>query len=314
MSERSNLQEGLDLLERVNDLKEDMDLYFMLMEEGEPLLSEACEVYNKYYDAVNKALLEIHMSGEYDSCNAYLNIKSGAGGLEAEDWALMVFRMYVGYLDKEGLSYDMISSSYGDQQGLKQITLHVKGNYAYGKLKHEQGNHRLTRVSPYDEKARRQTSFCGITVTPEIDAEFSESLDWKEIRIDLYRSSGPGGQHANKVATGVRLTHEPTGLVASCQSTRSQGTNKERAIKMLQSKLMLLQKEAYDEKVKDAQGEKHVIGWGRRIRSYSFAPQHLVKDHRTNHHTSDLEGVLNGNLQPFITSHIIKSSNEEKMR
>jgi peptide chain release factor 2 len=251
------------------------------------------------------------MTGPYDGCNAFVTFKAGAGGNEAEDWCLMAMRMYTLLFKKIGYTFEMVHASYGGHNGLKTAILHVKGPYAYGYLKGEAGNHRLTRISPYESKNRRQTSFCGLSITPEVERSLDVELNKKDIREDLFRSSGPGGQHANKTETGVRLTHLPTGLVASCQSTRSQSTNRERAEALLISKLVSRLEDEHKEESERLAGEQHEIGWGRKVRNYCFVPQPLVKDDRTKLSTSNLRSVLDGNLDEMIQAHILSRVGQE---
>ncbi len=247
------------------------------------------------------------LNDEYDSCNAILTLHAGAGGTEAQDWASMLFRMYSMYCEKNNLKLKIIDSLDGDEAGLKSITFLVEGEKAYGYLKAERGVHRLVRISPFDSNKRRHTSFASLEVMPEIDDNIEVEINMEDIRVDTYRSSGAGGQHVNKTDSAIRLTHFPTGIVVTCQNERSQIQNREMAFKVLKSKLIALKVEEREKNLKEIKGDIKKIEWGSQIRSYVFCPYTMVKDHRTNFETSDVEGVMNGNLKPFILDYLKKS-------
>ena len=247
------------------------------------------------------------LNDEYDSCNAILTIHAGAGGTEAQDWASMLFRMYSMYCEKNNFKLKIIDSLDGDEAGLKSITFLVEGEKAYGYLKAERGVHRLVRISPFDSNKRRHTSFASLEVMPEIDDNIEVEINMEDIRVDTYRSSGAGGQHVNKTDSAIRLTHFPTGIVVTCQNERSQIQNREMAFKVLKSKLIALKVEEREKNLKEIKGDIKKIEWGSQIRSYVFCPYTMVKDHRTNFETSDVEGVMNGNLKPFILDYLKKS-------
>lgn len=246
------------------------------------------------------------LDGEYDDRNAIVTIHSGAGGTEAYDWADMLFRMYSMYCDKNGLEktvVDILENSIG----LKYVTFIVKGEYAYGKLKCEKGVHRLVRISPYDSQKRRHTTFASVDVMPEVASDNKIKINNEDLRIDTYRSSGAGGQNVNKTDSAVRITHIPTNIVVSCQNERSQLQNREMAMKILTSKLLDLKNEEELAKRKEIQGELKKIEWGSQIRSYIFQPYSMVKDHRTDWETSNVESVMDGELNQFINEYLIKS-------
>ena len=247
------------------------------------------------------------LNDEYDSCNAILTLHAGAGGTEAQDWASMLFRMYSMYCEKNNFKLKIIDSLDGDEAGLKSITFLVEGEKAYGYLKAERGVHRLVRISPFDSNKRRHTSFASLEVMPEIDDNIDVEINMEDVRVDTYRSSGAGGQHVNKTDSAIRLTHYPTGIVVTCQNERSQIQNREMAFKVLKSKLIALKVEEREKNLKEIKGDIKKIEWGSQIRSYVFCPYTMVKDHRTNFETSDVEGVMNGNLKPFILDYLKKS-------
>lgn len=252
--------------------------------------------------------IETLLSGKYDKNNAILTLHAGAGGTEAQDWTDMLFRMYQMYAQKRGYSIKVLDSLDGDGAGYKSITFMVSGENAYGYLKCEKGVHRLVRISPFDANARRHTSFASVEVMPEIEKLPDIEIRPEDLKVDTYRSSGAGGQHINKTDSAVRITHIPTGFVVACQTERSQIQNRETAMKMLYSKLAEKREEDEIKKLNQIKGEIKKIEWGSQIRSYVFCPYTLVKDHRTNYETSDIQGVMNGDIQPFINDYLVKSN------
>ena len=245
------------------------------------------------------------LSGEDDSADAILTIHSGAGGTESCDWTEMLFRMYLRYMERKGYASTVLESSFGEEAGLKSVTVEVKGEYAYGHLKAETGVHRLVRISPFDSNARRHTSFSSVYAYPIMDEVVDYEIDEKDIRIDTYRSSGAGGQHINKTDSAVRMTHIPTGIVVACQNERSQIKNRATAIKLLKARVRKHYKEIEEREQESRQAEKKKIEWGSQIRSYVLHPYNMVKDHRTDAETSNTQAVLDGDIDLFIEAYLL---------
>lgn len=244
------------------------------------------------------------LSGEYDKNNAILTLHAGAGGTESCDWAGMLCRMYQRWADKKGFSVQMLDYLDGEEAGLKSVTLEISGENAYGYLRSEHGVHRLVRISPFNAAGKRQTSFVSCDVMPDIEGNIDIEIDDKDIRIDTYRSSGAGGQHINKTSSAIRITHFPTGIVVTCQNERSQFQNKDKAMQMLKAKLYILKEQENRAKESEIRGESKEIGWGNQIRSYVMQPYTMVKDHRTNEESGNVNAVLDGNLDPFINAYL----------
>lgn len=266
---------------------------------------------NKLGKEVEELQLETLLSGKYDKCNAILTLHPGAGGTESQDWAEMLYRMYVRWATQKGYTVKELDYLEGDEAGIKSVTFEIVGLNAYGYMKGEMGVHRLVRISPFDAGGRRHTSFASLEVLPEITDDIKIDINPDDIRVDTYRASGAGGQHINKTSSAVRITHIPTNIVVACQSERSQIQNRETAMKMLKSKLFDLKEKEQKEKIDDLKGEQRDIAWGSQIRSYVFCPYTLVKDHRTNYEAGNVESVMNGNLDGFITSYL-KQNTENK--
>ena len=248
--------------------------------------------------------LSTFLNGEYDSSNAYIEIHSGAGGTESNDWANMLYRMYTRYFEKNNYTFEVISKSDGEEVGIKGVTLLVKGYYPYGFLKGETGVHRLVRISPFDSNKRRHTSFASVLVTPEIDKNLNVDVKESDLKIDVYHSSGAGGQSVNTTDSAVRITHIPTGIVTSSQVERSQVKNKERALEMLKSKIFLLNLNNFNKKIKELKGDVMDVNFGSAVRSYVMCPYTLVKDNRTNYETSSIDKVLDGDIQKFLDEYL----------
>lgn len=244
------------------------------------------------------------LSGEDDARSAIMTIHPGAGGTESQDWAEMLLRMYTQYLQKKGMSFSLLDQQPGDEAGIKSATLEITQEFAFGFLKAETGVHRLVRISPYDASARRHTSFAAVYVFPEVE-DVELELDEKEIKVDTYRASGAGGQHINKTDSAIRMTHEPTGIVVTCQSERSQHKNRANALKMLRAKVYQKMREEEEARREEKLAAKLKIEWGSQIRNYVLHPYNLVKDVRTGHETSDVKGVLEGDLDPFINAYLL---------
>ncbi len=250
------------------------------------------------------------LSGEEDPKNAILTIHSGAGGTESQDWAQMLFRMYEHFLARRGFKVELLDYQIGEQAGIKDATIEVTGDYAYGFLKSESGVHRLVRISPYDANKRRHTSFASIFVLPEIEDKLEVEIKDEDIKLDTFRASGAGGQHVNKTSSAVRITHLPTGIVVQCQTERSQHKNRESAMKVLRARLYQFFREKEEAKLSEMEKTKKKIEWGSQIRSYVFQPYTLVKDHRTGYETSDVEGVMDGGIDKFIEAYLSKPNSQ----
>ena len=264
-------------------------------EEDESLLPELEEEYATLIQSMESARLQTLLTGEYDASNAILAFHAGAGGTEAQDWAQMLYRMYTRWAERHGFTYKIMDYQEGDEAGLKSATIMIEGENAYGYLRGEHGVHRLVRVSPFDANARRQTSFASVEVMPDLP---------EDIEMQVYRASGAGGQHVNKTSSAVRLIHLPTGVVVSCQTERSQFQNKDNCMKMLRAKLVELQMQEKAEKISDLKGVQLKIEWGSQIRSYVFMPYTLVKDTRTGYETSNVNAVMDGDLDGFINAYL----------
>ena len=274
-------------------------------EELESELENKLKIFEKNLEDVRLTTL---LNGKYDSYNAILTLHAGAGGTEAQDWTEMLFRMYQMYAQNQGWKITIYDILDGDEAGIKSITFLVEGENAYGYLKCEKGVHRLVRISPFDSNARRHTSFASLEVMPQIQEAPEIEIRPEDLKVDTYRSSGAGGQHVNKTESAIRITHIPTGIIVACQTERSQIQNRETAMSMLLSKLVEKQEQEEMEKLNAIRGEIKKIEWGSQIRSYVFQPYTMVKDHRTNYETSDINAVMNGDIQPFINTYLIKSN------
>jgi len=244
--------------------------------------------------------LQLMLDGPHDTRNAFLTIHAGAGGTESCDWAEMLLRMYLMWLERRGFKSEILEASAGDEAGIRSAMVIVRGDHAYGYLQSEIGVHRLVRISPFDSASRRHTSFAAVDVVPEIDEEIEIEINDKDLRVDTYRASGAGGQHVNKTSSAVRITHLPTGIVVQCQSDRSQHRNRAQALKVLRARLYRLEEEKRSAEIAQAYDQKGEIAWGNQIRSYVLQPYQMIKDLRTGHETGNIQGVLDGDLDPFI--------------
>ena len=298
-----------DMIDKVKNLKEKIESNFEMIEELRKsydeelveMISSDIEVIGKELDEVEVLML---LSGPYDKDNAIVEIHSGAGGTEACDWANMLYRMYTRWCEKKNYKVEVIDSQPGEEVGIKSLTMFVKGMNAFGYLKNEKGVHRLVRISPFDANNKRHTSFASVDITPEFTEVGDVIVDEKDLKIDVYRSSGAGGQHVNTTDSAVRITHLPTKIVVSCQNQRSQIQNREEAMNMLKSKLKLLELEKRQQELHDVKGESMNIEFGSQIRSYVMHPYSLVKDHRTGYETSNVLKVLDGDIFGFIESYL----------
>lgn len=266
--------------------------------------SEITTGLKDFSDRLDSFELSTYLSGDDDSRHAILTIHPGAGGTESQDWAEMLFRMYNRWAETNGYAVNLIDYQAGEEAGLKSATMSIKGEYAYGYLKSESGVHRLVRISPFDANSRRHTSFVSVHVYPEVDEDIEVDINEEDLRIDTYRASGAGGQHVNKTSSAVRITHEPTGIVVQCQSERSQHKNKASAMRVLRSRLYQLEQEKQQQEMKKYEESKKKIEWGSQIRSYIFHPYNLVKDHRTGVQTSNIQRVMDGDLEEFINAYL----------
>ena len=281
----------------------------MLAEEenDESILDEIAGELISVDKSVEEMRLKALLSGKYDMLNALLTLHAGAGGTEACDWTEMLYRMYMYYAEKNGYKLIELDRLEGDEAGIKSVSFKIEGDYAYGYLKAEKGVHRLVRISPFDANKRRHTSFASLEVMPEIEDDEEIKISPDELKVDTFRSSGAGGQHVNKTESAIRITHLPTGIVVACQNERSQTQNREMAMKMLISKLIEKREAERMELDQDIKGEIKKIEWGSQIRSYVFCPYTLVKDHRTGYENTDVQSVMNGNIQGFINDYLKKS-------
>lgn len=268
-------------------------------------------MYNDTSKLLDEQEIFTYLNGEFDSNAAIFEIHAGAGGTESQDWAQMLLRMYLKYFDKMHYKYELVDEQPGEEVGIKSTTYLVKGNYAYGYLKSEKGVHRLVRLSPFDANNRRHTSFAAIDVIPEFDDNVDVDITDSDVRIDVYRSSGAGGQGVNTTDSAVRVTHIPTGIVVTCQNERSQIKNKEIALKVLKSKLYQIKLKENQDKINNLKSNNSGIEFGSQIRSYVLHPYSMIKDHRTGYETSNVNKVLDGNLDSFIDSYLRKEKNDE---
>ena len=292
--------------------EEAQTLLEMIEEENDPsLAAEGEEAVNGVEKSIDELQLMTMLNGEYDHSNAILTFHAGTGGTEAQDWAEMLTRMYTRWAEAHGYTVEVLDVLEGDEAGIKSASMMIKGANAYGMLKSENGVHRLVRISPFDANARRQTSFSSLEVMPELDNNIKVEINPADIEMQVYRSSGAGGQHINKTSSAVRLIHKPTGIVTSCQTQRSQLQNREYAMEMLKAKLYQIALQQHKDKVDDIKGVQNEIAWGHQIRSYVFMPYTLVKDHRTNYESGNVQAVMDGDLDGFIYAYLKASSRGE---
>ena len=273
-----------------------------------PVIQESLDEFTTNLEALRLSTL---LNGEYDKNNAIIRLNAGAGGTEACDWSSMLYRMYTRYADRNGFSVEVLDMLDGDEAGIKSVTFQVNGENAYGYLKGEMGIHRLVRVSPFDSSGRRHTSFASVEVMPEIDDDVNVEIREEDIKMDVYRASGAGGQKVNKTSSAVRLTHIPTGIVVSCQIERSQHQNREVAMRMLKSKLVEIKERENLERIEDIKGDQKEIAWGSQIRSYVFMPYTLAKDHRTGFEMGNITAVMDGDIDGFINAYLKQKSAQE---
>ena len=307
MQQISALRSKIERFNEVKSMLEDCEtLYEMVKEEGddEELMNEAFDSLKPMMKELQAFELETLLNGQYDANNAIISIHPGAGGTEGQDWAEMLYRMYVHWAESHKYGVTVLDYLAGEEAGIKSVTLLIKGVNAFGYLKAERGVHRLVRISPFDASGRRHTSFAALEVMPEVENDDSIEIDPKDLRIDTYRSTGAGGQHINTTDSAVRITHLPTGIVVQCQNERSQIQNRATAMKMLTSKLVELKIKEHEQELAAIQGEQQEIGWGSQIRSYVFHPYSMVKDHRTNVEKGNVQAVMDGDIDDFIQAYL----------
>ena len=319
-------EQAQKLNQELNDVKISVDKYKALKtkfddaqalwemaveDEDTSMEEEITKDLDNIAEGLENLQLEVLLSGPYDANNAILTLHAGAGGTEAQDWTQMLLRMYGRWAERHGFTVETADLLPGDEAGVKSATLFIKGHNAYGFLKSEKGIHRLVRISPFDANARRHTSFAACDIMPELDDAVEVDINMADVRVDTYRSSGAGGQHINKTSSAVRMTHEPTGIVVQCQNERSQLQNREQCLKMLRAKLFELEQEKKEKERAKLEGDQQKIEWGSQIRSYVFQPYTMVKDHRTNEETGNVQAVMDGELDPFIRAYLSAKANHE---
>lgn len=309
LKERTGLEKVVEQWEKAARELEDLQVLVELGEEGEDqeTLDEVRASLPNLVQRVDKMEFTRMLSGEHDANNAIFSINAGAGGLEAQDWADMLLRMYLRFFEKKGYKAEITDHQPGDEAGIKSVTATVEGDYAYGWLRSEIGIHRLVRISPFDSSARRHTSFCSVFVFPELPDEVEVEINEKDLKVDTYRASGAGGQHVNKTDSAIRITHIPTNTVVACQNERSQHKNRATALKQLKARLYELERQKKAEEASAIAGEKMEIGWGSQIRSYVLHPYRMVKDHRTGFEVGNADAVLDGDLDGFIEAYLLSS-------
>lgn len=306
MRESKNLKDIVDTMNGLSGQFEDiLTLIEMGYEENDPSIIPDIEAeLAEFKTTFENIRISTLLSGEYDRNNAILKLNAGAGGTESCDWCGMLYRMYTRWAERKGFQLEVIDYLDGDEAGIKSVTFQINGENAYGYLKAEKGVHRLVRISPFNAQGKRQTSFVSLDVMPDIEGDIDIEVREEDIRVDTYRSSGAGGQHINKTSSAIRITHFPSGIVVTCQNERSQFQNRDKAMQMLKAKLFLLEQEKNAEKLSDIRGEVKEIGWGNQIRSYVMQPYTMVKDHRTNEETGNVDAVLDGAIDPFINAYL----------
>lgn len=302
LKKKKNIETKLEeyelLMSELNDLPELMELAEDMADEEEAKAIE--NSFEEIKEKIEAMKLETMLDGKYDRNNAIISIHAGTGGIDAQDWALMLYRMYNRWCDKKGYKVTVVDYQRDTEAGIKNATLMIRGENAYGYLKNERGVHRLVRISPFNAAGKRQTSFAALEVMPEIDEDLSVDINSEDLKIDTYRSSGAGGQHVNTTDSAVRITHIPTHIVVTCQNERSQHANKDTAMRILMAKLIELKEREHKENLQDLKGDFSLITWGAQIRSYVFQPYTMVKDHRTGAETSNVGAVMDGDLDYFI--------------
>ena len=312
MKKISFLEKDIALRKNLVQKAEDVEVLFEFLNENQVEEEEVKKELNTFSNLLKEFELKLILNGDNDSNDAIITIHPGAGGTESQDWAEMLYRMYSMWAESKGFKFNVIDFQNGDEAGLKDCTVEISGDYAYGLLQAEIGIHRLVRISPFDSNSRRHTSFASVSVSPAVNDDIDIEINQKDLRIDTFRSSGAGGQHVNKTDSAIRITHIPSGIVTQCQTQRSQHKNKEQALKVLKSKLFQLEMEKQLLNKKELEGEKKDIGWGSQIRSYVFHPYNMIKDHRTKHEVGNIKSVMDGNIDDFIYSYLLDKMEKNK--
>ena len=312
MTKISFLEKDIALRKNLVQKAEDVEVLFEFLSENQVEEEEVKKELKIFSNLLKEFELKLILNGDNDSNDAIITIHPGAGGTESQDWAEMLYRMYSMWAESKGFKFNVIDFQNGDEAGLKDCTVEISGDYAYGLLQAEIGIHRLVRISPFDSNSRRHTSFASVSVSPAVNEDIDIEINQKDLRIDTFRSSGAGGQHVNKTDSAIRITHLPSGIVTQCQTQRSQHKNKEQALKVLKSKLFQLEMEKQLLNKKELEGEKKDIGWGSQIRSYVFHPYNMIKDHRTKHEVGNIKSVMDGNIDDFIYSYLLDKMEKNK--
>ena len=312
MKKISFLEKDIALRKNLVQKAEDVEVLFEFLNENQVKEEEVKKELHTFSNLLKEFELKLILNGDNDSNDAIITIHPGAGGTESQDWAEMLYRMYSMWAESKGFKFNVIDFQNGDEAGLKDCTVEISGDYAYGLLQAEIGIHRLVRISPFDSNSRRHTSFASVSVSPAVNEDIDIEINQKDLRIDTFRSSGAGGQHVNKTDSAIRITHIPSGVVTQCQTQRSQHKNKEQALKVLKSKLFQLEMEKQLLNKKELEGEKKDIGWGSQIRSYVFHPYNMIKDHRTKHEVGNIKSVMDGNIDDFIYSYLLDKMEKNK--
>ena len=312
MKKISFLEKDITLRKNLVQKAEDVEVLFEFLNEDQVKEEEVKKELNNFSNLLKEFELKLILNGDNDISDAIITIHPGAGGTESQDWAEMLYRMYSMWSESKGFKFNVIDFQNGDEAGLKDCTVEISGDYAYGLLQAEIGIHRLVRISPFDSNSRRHTSFASVSVSPAVNEDIDIEINQKDLRIDTFRSSGAGGQHVNKTDSAIRITHIPSGIVTQCQTQRSQHKNKEQALKVLKSKLFQLEVEKQILDKKELEGEKKDIGWGSQIRSYVFHPYNMIKDHRTKHEVGNIKSVMDGNIDDFIYSYLLDKMEKNK--
>ncbi len=310
----SRLENNIKVWDDLEKIHGDITVLLEFAESGEVEDKEIIDELNNYEKIINDLELKLILGDNQDIQDAILTIHPGAGGTESQDWADMLFRMYSRYIERKSFNKMILDYQPGDEAGIKDITIEIKGDYAYGMLKAEAGIHRLVRISPFDSNSRRHTSFASVFVYPSVSDEIDIEINPNDLRIDTYRASGAGGQHVNKTDSAIRITHLPTNIVVQCQNERSQHKNKAQAMKVLKSRLYQLEIEKEKEAIQELEEQKKDIGWGSQIRSYVFHPYNMVKDHRTKFESANVQNVMDGDLDNFIRAYLMENISDKELK